>query len=119
MFSGIPFKYTNFTQIGTFNGTVFNALNDWLIESRRTYNTFEPVEIVMPKAMGGHVVPSRMCHDLVSDALWFLYDEAGLEFAPEDDLFRDHIILFGSSYEKVRGGGYEEEGTRRRVRGGG
>ena len=25
----------------------------------------------------------------------------GLEFAPEDDLFRDHIILFGSSYEKV------------------
>ena len=31
---------------------------------------------MMPKAMGGHVVPSRMCHDLVSDALWFLYGQS-------------------------------------------
>jgi hypothetical protein len=62
----IPAKYTNLTNLGHINGSLFNKVVEWSRDYNNTYNTFDPVEIVVH----GHPergVPSRMCHDLVTD----------------------------------------------------
>jgi hypothetical protein len=65
-YESIPSKYTNLTKLGEINGDLFHKVVDWSREYNRTYNTFDPVEIVVH----GHPergVSSRMCHDLVTE----------------------------------------------------
>lgn len=96
-----PEHYTSFTKIGTINGSIFNRYMDWLkTDFDPTHVTFEPVEVVVPHKSGAPGVPSRMCHDFVTDSLWVLYD-MGARFAPEDAIFRDHIIFYAESFEEI------------------
>lgn len=96
-----PKEYTKFTYLGVINGSVYNKYLKWLKkEFIPTHVTFEPVEVVLPHKGGGVGVPSRMCHDLVSESLWVLY-HMGAVYAPKDDIFRDHIIYYAESFEEV------------------
>eukprot|EP00937_MAST-01D_sp_MAST-1D-sp2_P002923 g2923.t1 len=104
-----PSKYENFTKLGKVTGGQYTRYMHWASKYNETHKTFDPVEIVVEgrdphnatKRITKDRVSSRMCHDLVSDSLWYFYEEEGVVFEPEAPVYRDHIILFGEKYSKV------------------
>lgn len=92
-------RYKNITFLGEATGKAVNQLSQWIYTYNQTHDTFEPLEIAVEGE--GTVVPSTICHDFVTEALWVLYDSGEAQFDPENHIFRDHIVLYGSSVEKV------------------
>ena len=77
-YTSTPAKYTNLTHLADISGSDFHNMVSWAMEYNNTYNTFDPVEIVI-EGKPERRVSSRMCHDLVTAGLWFLY-EHGVNF---------------------------------------
>jgi hypothetical protein len=89
-------QYTNFTRLATTDGAMFHKMFQWGLDYNKTYNTFDPVEIVVAKNASKHI-PSRVCHDLVSDGLWYMY-ENGVTIKPAKLMFRDHILMYADDF---------------------
>jgi len=92
-------SYETFTRVGRLNGTAFNTFVHWAQEYSKTHVTFEPIEVIV--VADGRIVSdlrSSMCHDFVTNGLWALY-WAGAMLRAEDDIFRDHILMYASSFE--------------------
>jgi len=98
-YTSTPKKYTNLTALAKTDGQTFHKMVSWAMEYNNTYNTFDPVEIVI-EGQPERRVSSRMCHDLVSSGLWFLYENK-VPLKPEKPIYRDHIILFAKDHEAV------------------
>lgn len=111
-FRGWPNSYTNFVRVGHTNGTVFQGFADWVIHDFvPRHSAFQPIEVAdvnlanaarasSVKAAQMTIVRSRMCHDFVTDSLWFLY-EAGATLQADDIIFRDHIIMYADKVKKA------------------
>jgi len=85
--------------LGQLNGTVFDRFVDWVETSYApSFSEFQPLEVAVEGS--GNVVRSRMCHDFVTDALWALYNHS-VKLEAKDAIFRDHIILYASSFDVV------------------
>ena len=108
-YNGWPSKYENFTKLGSINGLQYTRYMEWAQEYNYTHTTFDPVEIIVEgsdpnnetRRITKERVSSRMCHDLVSDSLWFLYEAFGVTFKPDAPVYRDHIMLFSEAYREV------------------
>jgi len=114
-FCGWPDSYSNFVRVGQTNGTVFQKFADWVIHDfAPRHGAFQPIEVadvnlanvanaangLNVKAAEMTIVRSRMCHDFVTDSLWFLY-EAGATLEADDIIFRDHIIMYADKVKKA------------------
>eukprot|EP00913_Durusdinium_trenchii_P018811 g17678.t1 len=65
---------------------------DWVAKSfAPKHHIFQPIEVA-DVLQRQSLVNSSMCHDFVTEGLWFLYAK-GAELHPEEHVFRDHIIL--------------------------
>lgn len=98
-YAGIPDKFTNVTMVGTTDGATVNKLVQWIKDYGDAHDTFEPVEILV-RGSEDPGVGSCMCHDLFYHALAAL-GELGFQPRPAAPIFRDHIMLFAETYEKV------------------
>jgi len=111
-FDQIPSQFTNFTRIGHIDGNQLNEIIHWLRnEYAGTKTAFDPVEIMEANHTYQVLKPSSMCHDVFYQTLDKLVT---LGFKPEvkSPIFRDHIMVFASSFEKVE---IEDTSTRREV----
>jgi len=111
-FDGWPQSYTNFVRVGQTNGTAFQSFVDWVIHDfAPRHGAFQPIEVAdvnlansvnvsNVKAAQMTIVRSRMCHDFVTDSLWFFY-EAGATLKADDLIFRDHIIMYADTVKKA------------------
>jgi len=107
-----PDSYTNFVKVGRASGTMFRNFTDWVIDVfSPKHSEFQPIEVADVNravlATGSNneqqtmtIVRSRMCHDFVTDALWFFY-EVGARLKADDVIFRDHIIMYASAVEEI------------------
>jgi len=112
-YTATPKKYTNLTALAKTDGATFHKMVNWAMEYNNTYDTFDPVEIVI-EGKPERRVSSRMCHDLVSAGLWFLYEEK-VPLHPEKPIYRDHIILFAKDYEAISEEKYKEPAIRKEI----
>lgn len=94
--------YERFVRLGTISGATFVKFTDWVAkEFAPTHNAFQPIEVASVTPGGSPVlVRSSMCHDFVTDALWFFYHE-GHRMQPESHVFRDHIIMYATDATEV------------------
>ncbi|CAJ1392626.1 unnamed protein product [Effrenium voratum] len=79
----------------------FLRFTDWVAESfAPAHHSFQPLEVADVSNPNKPVlVRSDMCHDFVTDGLWFLY-ENGAHLQPESHVFRDHIIMYAWKAQK-------------------
>lgn len=104
-----PTSYDNVIRIGKTNGMAVNGFSSWVKNEfipKRT--TFDTLEVLLTN---GSLVRSTMCHDFVTDSLWFFYDK-GVKLRPKQPIFRDHIIMYAESIEEIK----PEEKTMRNKR---
>lgn len=98
-----PDTYTNFVSLARLNGSIYNSFAVWARDSfAPAHKTFDPIEVVSAPISGNGLsvgIPSCMCHDFVVDGLWALY-RLGVRFESKD-IFRDHIMMYASSMEKM------------------
>jgi len=99
-FDSIQDKYENFVRLGRTNGSIANRFAEWASEQYgKVHVNFEPLEVITI-ATGETSLRSHMCHDFVTDALWFLYRE-GVRLLAEGLIFRDHIIMYAKDVEPI------------------
>ncbi|CAK9057178.1 unnamed protein product [Durusdinium trenchii] len=88
-----PSNYERFVLLGDLNGQIFLEFVDWVAKSfAPKHHIFQPIEVA-DVLQRQSLVNSSMCHDFVTEGLWFLYAK-GAELHPEEHVFRDHIILY-------------------------
>lgn len=93
-----PTHFTNLYRIARMRGSVANEFANWVKTNfTHTRTTFDTLEVLHQN--GSHL-RSTMCHDFVTDALWFFYDRK-VRMRPETAIFRDHIIMYADSIEEV------------------
>eukprot|EP00439_Symbiodinium_sp_Y106_P062299 s113_g9.t1 len=94
--------YERFVRLGTISGATFVKFTDWVAkEFAPFHNAFQPIEVASVTPGGSPVlVRSSMCHDFVTDALWFFYHE-GHRMQPESHVFRDHIIMYATEAKEA------------------
>ena len=72
--------------------------SDWVASDfAPQHHAFQPLELADVRRRGV-LMRSNMCHDFVTDSLWFLYKQ-GIRLEPEDHVFRDHIIMWPARNE--------------------
>lgn len=78
--------------------TCLRRFSDWVASDfAPQHHAFQPLELADVRRRGV-LMRSNMCHDFVTDSLWFLYKQ-GIRLEPEDHVFRDHIIMWPARNE--------------------
>ena len=101
--STLPKQYTDKHLIASnVSGQVLKQYAKWAHAYLDNYPTFEPQEVVVDSAGNITVHPqSSMCHDFVTNSLWWLYELHQVTTSSEEPIFRDHIVVFANSVSEV------------------
>eukprot|EP00434_Breviolum_minutum_P017202 symbB.v1.2.015187.t1/scaffold1044.1/size142232/8 len=95
-----PSNYERFVRIGVLTGKTFIKFTDWVASSYAPqHHSFQPLEVADINSRS-FLVRSTMCHDFVTDGLWFLYNH-GAKLKADEHVFRDHIIMYATSVDNV------------------
>lgn len=91
-------KYTQVSKIGSINNTQGQLLSRWVNQYASDHRSFEPYEVRVGDAL---IHPSSMCHDFTTEALIFMVDNKFVPISAGEQRYRDRIILYVETFEKV------------------